>query len=178
MNAKLGWSASPGLLRWVVSVLIIVNGATALSATTTRPNVLIILADDLGYSDLSCYGGEISTPNIDRLAQGGVRFSAFYNSARCCPSRASLVTGLHPHQTGIGFFATGQPQSGWGPAYTGHLLPTCVTLAEILGSAGYSTWMVGKWHMGIPGPMERGFQNYFGYRKFLAYSADQWDPGE
>ncbi len=141
-----------------------------------RPNVIVILADDLGFSDLGCYGGEIQTPNLDRLAQGGVRFSAFYTSARCCPSRASLMTGLHPHQAGVGSFATAEPEAGFGPAYVGHLLPTCVTLAEILGDAGYSTWMVGKWHMGVPGPIDRGFQNYFGFRDFLAHSEDQWTP--
>ena len=68
----------------------------------TRPDVLIVLVDDMGYSDIGCYGGEVDTPNVDRLARGGVRFSQFYNTARCSPSRASLLTGLHPHQTGIG----------------------------------------------------------------------------
>jgi arylsulfatase len=143
-----------------------------------RPNVLVILADDLGFSDLSCYGSEIQTPNIDRLAGGGAKFSAFYNSARCCPSRASLITGLHPHQAGIGSFATAKPRKSWGPAYTGHLLPNAATLPEILGGAGYSTWMVGKWHMGIPGPIERGFQHYYGYRDFLSHSENQWDPSK
>lgn len=147
------------------------------NATSGRaPNVVLILADDLGYADLGCYGSEIPTPNLDRLATGGARFSSFYTSARCCPSRASLLTGLHPHQTGIGSFATAKPAPRLGPAYTGHLLPTCATLAEMLGDAGYSTWMVGKWHLGIPGPMERGFQNYFGFKNFLAHSEDQWTP--
>ncbi len=146
--------------------------------TANHPNVIIILADDLGWSDLGCYGSEIPTPNLDQLAAGGVRLTSFNTSARCCPSRASLITGLHPHQAGIGSFTTARPRTGASPAYTGHLLPTCVTLAEILGDAGYSTWMVGKWHMGIPGPMERGFQNYFGYKDFLAHSRDQWTPDE
>ena len=75
-------------------------------ATKTRPNVVLILNDDMGYSDLGCYGGEIETPNLDRLAAGGLRFSSFYNTARCSPSRASLLTGLHPHQTGIGIRRT------------------------------------------------------------------------
>lgn len=143
-----------------------------------RPNVLVILADDLGFSDLSCYGSEIQTPNIDRLASGGAKFSAFYNSARCCPSRAALITGLHPHEAGIGSFATAKPRKGWGPAYTGHLLPNVATLPEILSEAGYSTWMVGKWHMGIPGPIERGFQHYYGYKDFLSHSENQWDPSK
>ena len=141
-----------------------------------RPNVLIVLADDLGYSDLGCYGSEIPTPNLDQIAENGTRFKSFYTSARCCPSRASLMTGLHPHQAGIGSFAFHAPQTNKGPAFTGHLLPNCVTLAEILGDVGYSTWMVGKWHMGIPGPIERGFQNYYGFKNFLAHSEDQWDP--
>lgn len=141
-----------------------------------KPNVIVILADDLGFSDLGCYGGEIPTPNLDRLAKQGRKFSSFYTSARCCPSRASLLTGLHPHQAGIGSFANAKPQQGWGSAYTGHLLPNCATLAELMGDAGYSTWMVGKWHMGIPGPIERGFQNYFGFKNFLSHSEDQWDP--
>jgi len=150
--------------------------AEAPAKVERRPNILVILADDLGYSDLGCYGGEVPTPSIDRLAKGGVRFSAFYNSARCCPSRASLMTGLHPHEAGIGSFAQARPTKGWGAAYTGHLLRDTTTLAEILGDAGYSTWMVGKWHMGIPGPIERGFQNYYGFKNFLAHSENQWDP--
>ncbi|MEM9481393.1 MAG: sulfatase-like hydrolase/transferase, partial [Verrucomicrobiota bacterium] len=146
--------------------------------SSKRPNVLVILVDDLGYSDLGCFGGEIETPNLDRLATGGSRFTAFYNSARCCPSRASLMTGLHPHEAGIGSFATATPRKGWGKAYTGHLLPDTATLAELLGDAGYSTWMVGKWHMGVPGPIARGFDHYYGYQDFRAYAADQWEPRE
>ena len=125
-----------------------------------RPNVLLILADDLGFSDLSCYGGEIPTPNLDRLATGGAKFSSFYTSARCCPSRASLITGIHPHQAGIGSFTHSKQPPGKGLAYKGALLPTCATLAEMLLDDGYSTWMVGKWHMAQPGPIGRGFQNY------------------
>lgn len=159
------------IISAVVSVL-----AVPVTWADDRPNVLVILADDLGYSDLGCYGGEIPTPNLDRVASSGVRFSSFYTSARCCPSRASLMTGLHPHQAGIGSFTTARPARGKSAAYTGHLLPTCVTLAEMLGDAGYSTWMVGKWHLGIPGPIERGFQNYFGYKNLLAHSENQWNP--
>ena len=159
--------------RSVLPSLVLVFAAP-LAYGQTRPNVLLILADDLGYSDLGCYGGEIDTPNLDRLAKGGVRFSDFYNSARCCPSRASLLTGLHPHQAGIGSFTRKKPRSGSGPAYSGRLLPTCVSVASLLRDAGYSTWMVGKWHLGLPGPVERGFENYFGYRDLFAYAADQW----
>ena len=96
---------------WILSAAADLPAATA-ARGERRPNVLVILADDLGYSDLGCYGGEVPTPNIDRLAAGGARFSAFYNSARCCPSRASLMTGLHPHEAGIGSFAQPKPSHG------------------------------------------------------------------
>ena len=105
------------------------------------------LLDDLGYSDLGCYGGEINTPNIDALAEGGVRFESFYNSSRCCPSRASLMTGLYPPQTGIASFTTREPHPTRGPAYLGRLNDRCVTLGEVLGKAGYSCYYVGKWHL-------------------------------
>ena len=94
----------------------------------TRPNILLILADDMGYSDLGCYGSEIRTPNLDRLAASGLRFSQMYNSARCCPSRASLLTGLNPHQTGVGHM-----MDALGPdSYQGFLNENCATIAEVL----------------------------------------------
>ena len=99
-----------------------------------RPNIVLILNDDMGYSDIGCYGGEVETPNLDRLAQGGLRFSQFYNTARCSPSRASLLTGLHPHQTGIGILNYDDSPDG----YSGTLNDRCVTIAEVLGAAGYS----------------------------------------
>jgi arylsulfatase A-like enzyme len=160
-------------MKFILLSLTLISMAVA----DERPNVLLVLADDLGFSDLSCYGGEIPTPNLDRLATGGAKFSSFYTSARCCPSRASLMTGLHPHQAGIGSFTQTKQLPGKGLAYTGHLHPTCATLAEMLGDAGYSTWMVGKWHMAEPGPIERGFQNYFGYKDLYAHSEDQWEVG-
>jgi len=140
--------------------------------------VLVILVDDLGYSDLGCYGGEIPTPNIDRLAAAGVRFEKCYNSARCCPTRASLLTGLHPHEAGIGDFVRSKPTPGAGEAYTGHLLASNQTLPELLAARGYSTWMVGKWHLGSPGPLERGFQHYFGFKDLGAHSEGQWNPAK
>ena len=97
-----------------------------------KPNIVLILADDLGYSDLGCYGGEIHTPNIDSLAAGGVRFTQLYNSARCCPSRASLMTGLYPSQAGIGDFTTNKPSPTRGPGYLGRLNDHCATIAEVL----------------------------------------------
>ena len=101
----------------------------------TRPNILLILNDDMGYSDLGCYGGEIDTPNLDRLAADGVRFTQFYNTARCCPSRASLLTGLHPHQAGVGGMVHGD---GGPEGYEGTINKRCVTIAEVLKSAGYA----------------------------------------
>ncbi len=161
-------------LRSVLAALCL--ALPALAPGARRPNVLVILADDLGYSDLGCYGGEIPTPHLDRLARSGVRFEKCYNSARCCPSRAALMTGLHPHEAGIGDFVSAKPSPGRGPAYTGHLLEDNITMPELLKQAGYSTWMVGKWHMGSPGPIRRGFDAYFGFKDLLAHSNDQWDP--
>ncbi|MDR2705528.1 MAG: arylsulfatase [Planctomycetaceae bacterium] len=123
-----------------------------------RPNILLILADDVGYSDLGCYGGEIRTPNLDALAAGGIRFTQFYNTTRCCPSRASINTGLYPHQAGIGNMEGHSKRIG----YEGYLTDRCVTLAEVLKDAGYRTLMSGKWHMGQPGPIKRGFEEFFG----------------
>jgi len=128
-----------------------------------RPNIMIIMADDMGFSDIGCYGGEIETPNLDRLAANGLRFTHFYNAARCCPTRASLLTGLYPHQAGVGKmvrFEDFEP----GP-YQGFLNDRCVTIAEALRPAGYRTYMSGKWHVGeLPAhwPHTRGFDRYFG----------------
>jgi arylsulfatase A-like enzyme len=117
----------------------------ALAATPpapARPHVLLILADDLGWSDLGCYGGEIRTPNLDGLARNGLRFTAFYNSARCCPTRASLLTGLYPHQAGVGAMTGDRGPEH--PGYRGTLQPGSVTLAEVLRDAGYRTFGVGS----------------------------------
>lgn len=138
------------------------------------PNIIVILADDLGYSDLGCYGGEISTPNIDSLAKNGARFTQLYNSARCCPSRASLMTGLYPSQAGIGDFTTNRPNKKRGPGYLGRLNDQCVTMAEVLKPAGYQCYYVGKWHMHKEtGPIKRGFDEFYGYTK--GHSHDQYD---
>ncbi len=137
-------------------------------AQPQRPNVVVILADDFGYSDLGCYGGEISTPNIDRLALQGVRFTQFYNAARCCPTRASLLTGLYPHQAEMGWMA-GHPSKI--PGYRNEMSHDAVTIAEALRPAGYATYMAGKWHvtskMKTDGPrdnwpMQRGFDRFYG----------------
>ena len=109
-----------------------------------RPNIVLILADDLGFSDIGCYGSEIRTPNVDRLGMNGLRFSQMYNSARCCPSRAALLTGLNPHQAGVGHMTRDLGT----PTYQGYLNESCATIAEVLRDAGYRTLMSGKWHVG------------------------------
>ena len=144
------------------------------SAAPGRPNILLILADDVGFSDIGCYGGEIHTPNIDRLAAGGVRFTQFYNAARCCPSRASLLTGLYAHQVGLGNM-TGAKAPDDMEGYTGRLSANCATIPEVLRPAGYSAYMTGKWHLGQPGPVARGFEEYYG----LFHGFDScWDPSK
>ena len=125
------------------------------------PNIVLIMADDMGFSDIGCYGGEVQTPNLDRLARRGLRFTQFCNGARCCPTRASLLTGLYSHQAGIGHMVEDR---GF-PAYRGRLNSSCVTIAEALRPAGYTTLMSGKWHVGEDRPYwptARGFDHYFG----------------
>ncbi|MDR3061427.1 MAG: arylsulfatase [Dysgonamonadaceae bacterium] len=109
----------------------------------SRPNIIVILADDLGYSDMGCYGGEIRTPNLDKLAKNGLRFNRFYNTSRSCPTRASLLTGLYQHQAGIGRMTFDNNL----PGYRGELSKNAVTIAEVMKNAGYQTGMVGKWHV-------------------------------
>lgn len=135
--------------------------AAAGGGKAPRPNILLILADDLGYSDLGCFGSEIATPNLDRLATKGLRFTQFYNSARCCPTRASLLTGLYPQQAGMGDMAGGAQRGPLG--YEGRLTERCVTMPEVLKPAGYQSFMVGKWHLGgRPNPIARGFDEFYG----------------
>jgi len=126
-----------------------------------KPNIVIVMVDDMGFSDIGCYGSEIDTPHLDALAAGGLRFSQFYNTGRCCPTRASLLTGLYPHQAGVGHM-TGNYNK---PGYIGRLADRCVTIAEVLKTAGYRTMMTGKWHVGAaPGqrPPDRGFDRFYG----------------
>src|SRR3954468_23765428 len=138
----------PRLLFLVAALLIgaIAQSTSAQPKTSERgkrPNVIIILADDLGYSDLGCFGGEAHTPNLDALASGGARFTNFYNCARCCPTRASLLTGLYPHQAGVGHMMDDRGRDG----YRGDLNRDCVTIAEALRPAGYRAYAAGKWHV-------------------------------
>ena len=160
--------AAASALPWACSTSSQTEGAAK------RPNIIVTMADDMGFSDIGCYGGEINTPVLDSLAANGLRFRSFYNYARCCPTRASLVTGLYPHQAGVGhmmseFRKDGEPI----PSYMGNLNKSCVTFAEVLKSAGYTTLMSGKWHVtpaeGSGGkvdrsnwPMQRGFDKFFG----------------
>jgi arylsulfatase A-like enzyme len=144
------------------------------AAGDQRPNVLVILADDLGFSDLGCFGGEIHTPHLDALAHRGARLTQLYTSARCCPSRASLMTGLYPSQAGIADFTSDKPNLKRGPGYLGRLNDQCVTLAELLGPAGYGCYYVGKWHLHPQtGPIKRGFHEFYGYTD--DHSHDQYD---
>ena len=153
--------------RLLASVLLL--AAPLLAAPPAAPNVILILSDDMGWSDLGCYGSEIETPNLDALAGGGLRFTQFYNTARCCPTRASLLTGLYPHQAGIGHMMDDRGLDG----YLGELSRRAVTVAEALKPAGYRTYATGKWHVTqkvkpagetekANWPLQRGFDRFYG----------------
>ncbi len=184
------------------SLLLLLSGlfsqCTGTDQKDNRPNIILIMADDMGYSDIGCYGGEINTPNLNRLAENGIRFRQFYNGARSCPTRASLLTGLYPHQVGIGHMTNPSENSTQYdynlPGYRGTINQNCVTLAEVLKEAGYNTIMSGKWHLGYFGqdkwPMQRGFDKYYGIidgganyfkpqpPRGLTFGNDHIDPGE
>lgn len=141
--------------------------ATSRARAVDAPNIVLIMSDDMGFSDLGCYGGEINTPNLDQLAKHGVRFSQFYNTSRCCPTRAALLSGVYQHQAGIGLM-TGDSKL---PGYRGELGRNVVSIAEALSTAGYRRYMAGKWHVtrhvGPDGPkenwpMQRGFEKFYG----------------
>lgn len=152
----------------------------------SRPNIVLILADDMGYSDIGCFGAEISTPHLDHLAATGARLTQMYNCARCCPSRASLLTGRYPHQAGVGHMVGDHGRA----AYRGFLNGSSRTIAERLSRCGYRTCMAGKWHVGgaydllrpeawrpgAPGhplPIQRGFDRFWGT---LAGAGSYYDP--
>jgi arylsulfatase A-like enzyme len=142
----------------------------------SQPNIVLILADDLGFSDVGCYGGDANTPNINMLATNGLIYTQFYNSAKCCPTRASLLTGLYPHQADIGHMEFDDRI----PGYRGDLNPNTVTIAEALRSGGYATFMSGKWHVTRfvddhkhNWPVQRGFDDFYG---IIAGAANYYQP--
>jgi arylsulfatase len=157
------------MMKPIATLLLIALSVTPVMSAE-RPNIILIMSDDMGFSDIGCYGGEIKTPNLDRLAANGLRFSQFYNTARCCPTRATLLTGLYAHQAGVGHM-----MGDYGlPQYQGDLNRNCVTIAEVLRPAGYRTYMSGKWHVtpykanevANPDtsnwPLQRGFERFYG----------------
>lgn len=148
-------------MKFICVFLLQITVWTVCAQTNRRPNIIVVLADDMGYADLGCFGSEIQTPNLDSMAREGVMMTNFYNASRCCPSRASLLTGVYPHQAGIGDMMNKRPY----PAYQGYLNRSSVTLAEVLRQAGYGTYMAGKWHVGQERdnwPLQRGFDRYYG----------------
>lgn len=168
--------------HWVILCALSFFGACQTSSEpaveNTPPNIILIMGDDMGFSDLACYGGEIQTPNLDQLADNGLRFTQFYNTARCCPTRASLLTGLYPQQAGIGHMVNDRGTE----AFRGDLSDKAVTIAEVLKTAGYATYMSGKWHV-TPyvienpdkknWPRQRGFDRFFG---MISGAGSLYDP--
>ena len=152
--------------------------AAPAARSDARPNVVVVLVDDMGWSDIGPYGGEIPTPNLDALARGGVRFTQFYATPRCSPTRASLLTGLYPHQTGMGHLDNVVRAGSSGT--TGRLHDRCVTIAEVLRESGYFTAMSGKWHLGQDHgspPWQRGFDRVLSLRAGGMYFPNQHFSG-
>ena len=152
--------------------------AINIATSADKPNIILIMSDDMGISDIGCYGSEIETPNLDKLAANGLRFTQFYNTARCCPTRASLLSGLYPHQAGIGWMMVDRGHDG----YRGELNRECITIAEALKTSGYGTYMAGKWHVTkhispdgpkTNWPMQRGFDRFYGT---IHGAGSLWDP--
>ena len=152
----------------LLAVLLPWSACQSLNASD-KPNIVIILGDDIGFSDISCYGSEINTPNLDALAKNGIRFTQFYNTSRCCPTRASLLTGLYPHQAGVGHMMEDRGHKG----YRGDLNRHCMTIAEVLSPNGYRCYAAGKWHVTKAirpkeeseksnWPLQRGFDRFYG----------------
>ena len=155
------------MIRQFTAVLVLLPFLVQELQAAERPNIIVILSDDMGYSDIGCYGSEISTPTLDGLAENGLRFTQFYNTARCCPTRASLLSGLYPHQAGVGHMMSDSGFDG----YRGELNRSCMTMAEVMKTAGYGTYMAGKWHVtkhvkpdGSKDnwPLQRGFDRFYG----------------
>jgi len=164
------------LLFYFLLALFVLSGCT--KEENEPPNIIIIMGDDMGFSDIGAYGGEINTPNLNLLAANGLRYTQFYNTARCCPTRASLLTGLYPQQAGVGHMLEDRGT----PGYQGDLSKEAVTIAEVLKEAGYTTYMSGKWHI-TPymvdnpdksnWPRQRGFDKFFG---MISGAGSFYDP--
>ena len=155
------------LLPWLIvaGLLFVLEGCQSTTLAPRPPNIVLIMADDMGFSDLGSYGGEIKTPYLDLLARQGLRFTQFYNAARCCPTRASLLTGLYPHEAGMGGMVSSVDSTPEEGPYQGYLNETAVTMAEALKRSGYRAYLAGKWHVGEKPehwPLKRGFDRYFG----------------
>ena len=147
-----------------------------MSVQKDKPNIIVILCDDMGFSDIGCFGSEIDTPHLDALAANGLRCTQMYNGARCCPTRASLLTGVYAQQAGVGHMVGNRGTK----AYQGYLRDDCVTIAEVMKEHGYRTYLSGKWHVGgtyavnkpetwqvagddtHPTPNQRGFDDFYG----------------
>ena len=162
--ASVSHGANPAA-SWVAAIAALIVFCTFTLNAAPRPNILVILADDMGYSDIGCFGSEISTPNLDALAKDGVRLTQFYNTGRCCPTRASLMTGLYPHQAGVGHMTWASESF---PGYKGDLAHNTPTIAEVLHTAGYSTYMCGKWHITINDQPNKPHENWPPQRGFAA----------
>lgn len=158
--------------RWPSCAVILPAFVLTLASTLTaaeKPNVVLIVADDLGYSDLGCYGGEIETPHLDALAAAGIRLTRFYNMGRCCPSRACILTGQYPHRVGLGHMT----QDIGRPGYRGRLSEDAQTIAQVLAEGGYRSFLSGKWHLGTEDPTRHGFEEFYGT---LVSAKTFWDP--
>ena len=161
----------------LTSFLLSISITVAICAAE-RPNIIVIMSDDMGISDIGCYGSEIDTPRLNKLAENGLRFTQFYNTARCCPTRASLLSGLYPHQAGVGWMMVDRGHDG----YRGEINRECLTIAEALKTSGYGTYMAGKWHVtkhiSPDGPKnnwpkQRGFDRFYGT---IHGAGSLWDP--
>ena len=155
----------------VLTLLGLFLGSCSENRKNEPPNILLIVADDLGYSDLGCFGGEVETPQLDNLASDGVLMTRFYTTGRCCPSRTSILTGLYPHRAGLGHMIRDLGQ----PGYRGRVSDDAITIAQVLQQSGYRTFMSGKWHLGTDDPTKHGFEEYFGT---LISAQSFWDPNQ
>jgi arylsulfatase len=175
-------------IKWIIGFWLIfcigIQPAKAQTKIDARPNILLIVADDLGYADLGCYGGEIKTPNIDLLAKQGIQFTHFHTSPLCAPTRSMILSGNDNHVAGMGsmFSVKGTPREGK-PGYEQHLTDRIVTVAQILKDGGYQTFMAGKWHLGGENafiPYAKGFEKSFALMNGAAnhFNNDQIDIDE